>query len=160
MREKFIQLIDLFYFIFKPFMPLKTYRYAVCGGGNLVLDIVLYFLVFHYGVDEHNLDLEFVTVSPHIAALFIVYPITLTTGFLLQKYITFQDSDLRGRVQFFRYFQISVGAIIINYFLMKLFVDVCGFYPTPSKMLTIAVSVVYSYISQNLYSFKVTNKES
>ncbi|OHX64255.1 GtrA family protein [Flammeovirga pacifica] len=159
MKNKLINFIDLFYGLFKPFMPLKTYRYAVCGGGNLVFDILLYFTIYHYVLFQKNLDLGIITLSSHIAALFIVYPITLTSGFLLQKYITFQESDLRGRVQFFRYVQVSIGAIFINYILMKVFVDVLHFYPTISKILTIFVSIIYSYISQNLYSFKVTKKK-
>ncbi|WP_158297886.1 GtrA family protein [Flammeovirga sp. MY04] len=140
-------------------MPLKTFRYAACGGGNLVLDICLYYLVFHVVLHQENLDLILFTLSSHIAALFIVYPITLTTGFLLQKYITFQESDLKGKVQFFRYIQVSFGAIFINYILMKIFVDLLGFYPTPSKILTVIVSIIYSYISQSRYSFKVSDKD-
>ncbi|QWG04359.1 GtrA family protein [Flammeovirga yaeyamensis] len=159
MRNLLISIIDFFYKPFQSIMPLKTFRYAACGGGNLVLDICLYYLVFHVVLHQENLDLILFTLSSHIAALFIVYPITLTTGFLLQKYITFQESDLKGKVQFFRYIQVSFGAIFINYILMKIFVDLLGFYPTPSKILTVIVSIIYSYISQSKYSFKVSDKD-
>ena len=155
MKNFIINFIDAFYFIFKRFMPLKTYRYAACGGGNLVLDTILYFLAFHYVVDQQDLDLSFITLSGHIAALFMVFPITFLTGFVLQKYVTFSDSNLKSGVQLYRYFLVSMGAIVLSYVLMKLFVDGMGIYPTPSKILTIAVSVVYSYILQNKFSFKV-----
>ncbi len=151
-------LVDLFYPLFKSWLPLKTYRYAVCGGGNLVLDIFLYFVFYNYVLHQENLDLGFIVVSPHIAALFIVFPITFLTGFLLNKYIAFGESNLRGRIQLYRYALVVAGAILLNYLLMKLFVDVLGFWATLSKILVTAISVVYSYTLQNRFTFKVVNE--
>ncbi|XOV68789.1 MAG: GtrA family protein [Fluviicola sp.] len=152
-------LVDIFYPLFKRWMPLKTYRYAVCGGGNLILDILLYFIFYNYVLHQENLDLSFIAkglvISPHIAALFIVFPITFLTGFLLNKYIAFGESNLRGRIQLYRYALVVAGAIILNYLLMKLFVDVLGFWATLSKIFVTAISVVYSYTLQNRFTFKV-----
>lgn len=155
MKELLIKIIDSFYFLFRRFMPLKTYRYAVCGGGNLVLDTILYFLFYHFVIFKQDVDLFFVVLSPHIASLFFVFPITFTTGFLLNKYITFEESNLATGKQFSRYFLVSMGAIVLSYLFMKLFVDGFGFYPTPSKILTIFITVIYSYVLQNTFSFKV-----
>lgn len=152
---KYIQrFIDTFYFLFKRVMPLKTYRYAVCGGSNLLLDLVLYFVFYHFIFGKQDVDLGFVTMSAHIASLFFVFPITFLNGFLLNRYITFDDSVLSAKTQFIRYLVISFGAIVLSYLLMKLFVDVLGFYPTPSKLVTTALTVVYSYILQSRFSFK------
>lgn len=152
-------LVDLFYPLFKRWLPLKTYRYAVCGGGNLILDIFLYFVFYNYVLHQENLDLGFMVMSAHIAALFIVFPITFLTGFLLNKYIAFGESNLRGRIQLYRYALVVAGAILLNYLLMKLFVDVLGFWATLSKILVTAISVVYSYTLQNRFTFKVVNEE-
>ena len=159
MKNIIIKFIDTFYFIFKSFMPLKTYRYAACGGGNLVLDIILYFIFYNFIIEKQDVDLSIVVLSPHIAALFVVFPITFTTGFLLNKYITFEDSNLAGKTQLIRYFLVAMGAIIISYLLMKLFVDMLGFYPTVSKILSTAITVVYSYILQNFFTFKVVKNQ-
>lgn len=153
MQNIIIRVIDTFYFLFKSFMPLKTYRYAVCGGSNLVLDTVLYFFFYHFVLIKENIDLKFVVLSPHIASLFFVFPITFLSGFILNKYITFPDSNLPGRTQFKRYFLVAIGAIVISYVFMKLLVDVFGFYPTPSKLLTVVITVLYSYILQSKFSF-------
>jgi putative flippase GtrA len=155
MKNLLIKLIDSFYFLFKRFVPLKTYRYAVCGGGNLVLDTVLYFVFYNFIFVKQNVDLSFVVLSPHIASLFIVFPITFVIGFLLNKYITFQDSTLPGKVQLFRYFVVGLGAIIISYFTLKVLVDHFHFYPTPSRFIAILLSVTYSYILQSKFSFRV-----
>ncbi|MCG2431191.1 GtrA family protein [Aequorivita xiaoshiensis] len=155
MKESIIKFIDAFYFLFRRFLPLKTYRYAVCGGGNLVFDTVLYFIFYNFIVAKQNVDLFFVVLSPHIASLFFVFPITFVTGFLLQKFITFEKSNLPWKIQFFRYFLVAMGALVLSYICMKLFVDLLGFYPTPSKILTVFIAVAYSYILQNRFSFKV-----
>lgn len=155
MKKALTKFIDSFYFLFRSFLPLKTYRYAACGGGNLVFDICLYFIFYNFIFAKQNLDLYFVVLSPHIASLFVVFPITFTTGFLLNKYITFQESNLPWKVQFFRYFLVGMGALVLSYVAMKFLVDLLGFYPTPSKILTIFVTVGYSYLLQNKFSFKV-----
>lgn len=139
-------------------MPVKTFRYAACGGGNLVLDLVLYFIVLNFVVDKENLDLGLFVLSPHIAALFIVYPITFLTGFALNKYITFEESNLKGKIQIIRYFLVSVGAILISYLLLKLFVDHFGIPAFPARILTTIITVVYSYILQNKFTFVVKQK--
>ncbi len=158
MKNLIIKFIDAFYFLFKSFMPLKTYRYAACGGGNLVLDIFLYFIFYHFVIAKQNVDLNLIVLSPHIATLFMVFPITFTTGFLLNKYITFEDSNLEGKTQLLRYFLVAMGAIVISYLLMKLFVDVMAFYPTISKIIATGITVIYSYILQNYFTFKVIDK--
>ena len=158
MKELLVRIIDAFYFIFKGFMPLKTYRYAVCGGSNLVFDLVLYAIFYNFIFVKQNVDLGLITFSPHIASLFIVFPITFFSGFLLNKYIAFDDSNLKGSTQLVRYWLVAIGAMVISYLCMKLFVEVIGIYPTPSKAITIAITVVYSYILQSTYSFKVNEE--
>ncbi|MFK8044442.1 MAG: GtrA family protein [Crocinitomicaceae bacterium] len=155
MKDFFIKTIDSGYFIFKRFIPLKTYRYAVCGGSNLILDTVLYFICYQFIVSKRNLDLTVVVLSPHIASLFIVFPFTFCIGFILNRYVVFSESNLPLGKQFFRYLMVGVAALLISYLCMKLFVDCFLFYPTPSRLLTIVIVVLFSYIMQNKFSFKV-----
>lgn len=147
--------IDLFYFPFiRKFIPLETFRYAFTGGANTFLDIFLYFLTYNYVLDKQMIDLNIVVISPHIAALFIVFPITFSTGFALAKFVTFTESELRGKTQLVRYGLTVLGSILINYFLLKLFVDVFHIYPTVSKMIITIIVVIYSYLAQKMFSFK------
>ncbi len=155
MKNSITNFIDAFYFLFRRWLPLKTYRYAVCGGSNLVFDICLYFIFYNFIFAKQNLDLYFVALSPHIASLFFVFPITFTTGFLLNKFITFNESNLPWNVQFFRYLIVGMGALLLSYVCMKILVDLLEFYPTPSRFLTVIITVIYSYLLQNKFSFKV-----
>jgi len=153
-RDWVIVILDWFYAPFSRFLSLQTFRYAACGVANLVLDIFLYFLVYNFLYQKQLLDLGFVAISAHIAALFTVFPITFFTGFLFSKYITFTQSDVRGRIQIARYALSVGGSIILNYLFLKFFVEFCHFYPTPAKMATTVFVVTYSFFIQKKYTFK------
>lgn len=148
------KIIDWLYAPFRRWCSEEFFRYGVCGAGNMVLDWVLYFLVYNFVLRHRMLDLGFVTLSSHIAALCIVFPITLFTGFWLNKYVTFTHSTLHGGRQLVRYISIVVLNLAVNYFGLKLLVDVCGVYPTPSKMIITVITVAISYFGQKYFSFR------
>jgi putative flippase GtrA len=107
---------------------------------------------------KQDLSLKLIALKPHIAAFFMTFPITFTTGFLLSKYITFTESELKGRIQLFRYGVTVAVCILLNYIFLKIFVEQMGIYPTPSKILTTLIIVIYSYFSQKYFSFKIASK--
>ena len=154
MKGFLFKIIDSGYFLFKKIIPLKTYRYAICGGSNLVLDTTLYFICFQFILYKQNLDLFFVVLSPHIASLFFVFPITFIIGFLLNRFVVFSESKLSIKTQFLRYLTVGILALLISYFSMKILVDVLLLFPTPSRLLTTVITVLFSYIMQNKFSFK------
>ena len=153
------KIIDFFYRPFRKLMSEQLFRYAACGGGNLVLDWILYFLVYNFVIGHelitfHLSPLPFVLcITPHIASLCIVFPITLLTGFWLQKNVTFSSSNLHSAQQLGRYIVIVMINLAINYFGLKLCVEALGWYPTPSKMVITLVTVAISYLGQKYFTF-------
>lgn len=131
----------------------EIFGYGLCGTLNMSLDIVWYFLIYHFIVAERFIDLGVVVVSPHIATLFVVFPITFFTGFWLNRNVAFRVAEYRTRRQLIRYALSVVGSIVINYVCMKVFVEVLHIWPTPSKMITTAVSVIYSYLAARYFTF-------
>ncbi|MBC9912657.1 GtrA family protein [Chitinophaga varians] len=155
LRRIILQIIDFFYQPFARVMPRQTFRYLACGGGNTAMDILLYFICYNFVLHKEMIHLPFIDISAHIAALFMSMAVTFPTGFLLSKYVVFSDSNIRGRVQLFRYFLLVGICILLNYFLMKLFVDRLHFYPTVGKIFTTALVVIFSYLTQKKFTFKV-----
>jgi putative flippase GtrA len=155
MRQFIRQIIDFFYRPFAKLMPLQTFRYLACGGGNTMLDIFLYFIMYNFVLHKQAVHLPFLTITPHIAALFMSLAITFPTGFFLSKYIVFSESNLRGRTQLFRYFMLVSACILLNYVFMKLFVGYFHIYPTISKIFTTFFVVCFSYLTQKKFTFKV-----
>lgn len=163
------KIIDFFYDlscrVYPPVSRLcsrEFFRYGVCGGGNMVFDWILYFLFYHFLFGYFGsivyIDLEWLhfsqAITPHIFAFCLTFPITLLTGFLLNKYITFTQSSLRGWSQFSRYIVIVLVNLLVNYLGLKFFVEYCHFFPTPSKMLITLITVAISYFGQKYWSFR------
>jgi putative flippase GtrA len=149
------KIVDFLYPPFKKYLSLQFFRYGVTGVANMVFDWVLYFITFHYILNKEMLHLGFVTLSSHIAAMLIVFPISFSTGFLLQKYVTFSASKLKGREQITRYLSVVIANLLINYIGLKLLVDVMRVFPTPSKMIITIVTTIFSYFSQKSFTFKI-----
>lgn len=155
MRDIILALIDFFYRPFKKVMTLQTFRYAACGGSNMALDIFLFFIFYNFIFDKQILHLSFIAFEPHTAAFLGAFCITFPIGFLLSKYIVWTNSIVKGHVQLFRYFVIVVTNLLFNIFSIKLLVEFFHFYPTIAKIITTTISVLFSYLSQKHFTFKV-----
>jgi putative flippase GtrA len=137
-------------------MTLQMYRYAACGGGNTLFNIFLYFILYNYVLQKHVLQLGFIAFTPHIAAFLIAFCITFPIGFYLSMYVVFHGSYLRRRIQLVRYFTVAMVCLLLNYVLLKLFVEKFGWYPTPSLVITTGFVVFFSYVAQRHFSFRAT----
>lgn len=156
MREAITRIVDFFYL--KPLrkvVPQETFRYAFVGGLNLGFNMVLYWICFHFVLQKQDTDLfGIVVVSAPILAFLITFVITFFSGFYLARNIAFGRSQVHGGQQLFRYAQVVAVNIAINYFGLKLLVEVCGFYPSPSYAAIQVVTTVFSYLAQRYYTFK------
>ena len=155
---------SIFDFFYPPFgkylkMNIRLYRYGMSGSLNVVFGWILYFVIYNFILDHKNLNLGIITFSSHIASLVITSPIALFSGFILQKYVTFTESELRGKTQLVRYLIVFAINATINYAGLKLLVDYYGYYPTPSQMFMTIVCILFSYISQHFFTFKTINKK-
>ena len=159
LQNKIKKFIDYFYPTFKRLMPIRTFRYAVCGGSNMLLDIFIYYISYNFILHKQNLDLGFIVFKPHIAALWIAFCVSFPVGFLLSKYVVFTKSELRGRIQLFRYLLIVGVNLILNYAFLKTLVEYLGFYPTIARIFTTCILVTFSFLSQKHFTFK-ERKES
>jgi len=157
---RFIERFVLFFYPpFKRFMNEQTFKYAATGGMNTVLDIFLYFIFYNFVLKKENVDLGFYVISPHIAAFLMSFFFTFPIGFTLAKFISFPGSYLRKRIQLLRYGMTVVGSIVLNYIFIKLFVEKFGWYPTPSKIVTTLIAILFSYTAQKYFTFKVEVKK-
>jgi putative flippase GtrA len=146
--------IDWFYPPFRRIMPLQTFRYAACGGSNTLLDICLFALTHNYILKGEMLETPYVTLTPHIAAFLAAFAVTFPTGFFLGRYVVFDGSSVRKREQLPKYMAVVLGAILLNYFFLKVFIESFGIHAVPAKVLTTVVVVSFSYYSQKHFTFK------
>ena len=153
-QKLIITLLDIFYPIFKPFFNKQTYYYLACGGGNTLFALVLYYLIYNNLLHQEDLNLYIITFKAHMASLFLTTAITFPIGFYLTKFIVWSDSNLETKKQFFRHFAFLIFGTLLNYFLLKLFVEILEWWAMPSQILTTVIIVIFSYLTQKYISFK------
>ena len=154
MKNLINSVLDFFYPFFSRFMPRQTFRYAACGGGNTILDILIYFISYNYILQKEIVHTPLGAVSPYVMAFLMAFVVSFPTGYLLNRFIVFPGSTLKGRVQLFRYFVLVLVCIVLNYIFIKLFVEQFGIYPTVAKILTTVIVISFSYLTQKHFTFK------
>ncbi|MBC7937373.1 MAG: GtrA family protein [Rhizobacter sp.] len=155
MRAFITRIIDFFYPPFRRFMPLQTFRYAACGGGNALLGLVIYIIGYQYIFAGSNFHFGFYAFKPHVAALFLSSSVNFIVGFILNRYVVFTGSYLKGRIQLFRYFLSFSFNLFFNYGMLKLLVEVLHWNPLISQVVTISLVIAISYFTQRHFTFKV-----
>src|SRR5450432_3010112 len=157
MRKKIISFIDFFYPPVRKLMPEQTFRYAVCGGINTLLGLLIYYMGFHYIFDKENFDAGIIVFKPHNASLFLAGCFSFTFGFILNKFLVFSDSYLKGRIQLFRYFLSFILNLVINYFVLNLFIEYLHVEAFLSKIIATIIVIIISYTTQKKFTFRVNN---
>ncbi len=158
-KRSIIKIVDWLYLPFiRRYIPIQTFRYGVTGGANMVFDALLYFVTFNYILCKKDLDLGLVVISPQIASYFLVFPIVFLTGLWLAKNITFQNSPLKDSTQRVRYLAVTTANIIIKYGGIKALVAI-GIFPSISNAMMTVVTVIFSYLMQNYFTFKGNHYE-
>lgn len=151
-RKSINSFIEFFYFPFLRFIPLQTFKYAVCGGTTVLVSFVVSSLSFYFLLGEEQYDFIFHFEKETIAFMlgfFASFPV----GFIFNKYIVFIHSSLRGVVQLFRYFLTVLGSLGLDYLFLKLFTKGFEWNFLVSRILAIVLVVVYSYFTQQYFSF-------
>lgn len=154
MKQLLTNILDFFYPPFRRIMPLMTFRYAVCGGVNTLLGLLIWYLSFHFVFNRMVVDLGFYSFESYTLALVLSSCFSFCFGFILNKFIVFTSSNLKGRIQLFRYFLSFAFNLTLNYFLLKFLVEVMNWDAFLSQILTTVVVIAVSYVSQKYFTFK------
>jgi putative flippase GtrA len=150
-----ISFIDFFYPPFKRWVPLKTFRYAVCGGSNVASTFIVFTAIFLVVRHLNRVDLVFVQMRPHSFALFLSSFYSFCFGFVLNKYVVFVDSNLRGKVQLFRYFLAFLLSLSLNYILLRVGVEILHLKVVLTQFFATIIVILVSYLVQTHFTFKV-----
>ena len=151
-------ILDLFYPLFRRFFNRQTYYYAACGGGNLVLSWILFFVFFQYlfakRIFQFDLGSLHYIISAYTLSSMLCFVTAFLIGFLLNKFVVFTESSLNTGSQFLRYSMSAVLTWIGNYLLLKTFIEGFGLYPSIANVLSSAAMVVVAYLIQRNFTFK------
>lgn len=158
LRATLLPIIDFFYPLFKRVFDLQTFRYAVCGGSNALLNLIMFYLGYNFIFKENIILLLGVPVTRYIAAYILALFISFPIGFILNRFLVFQQSNLQARTQLFRYAFITASSIFFDYLLLHLLVGYFKFWATPSQAFIIIILSLYSYLCQTYFTFKTVKQ--
>ena len=159
MVQLILGMIDFFYPLFRRWMSPETFRYAACGGSNTLLGLLLYSFLYDRVLKGADLSLDFYAFKPHVASLFCSTAVTLPIGFLLNKYVVFSQSTVKGRVQLFRYLLLFVFCLFLNFVFLKFFVEVLFWNAIIAQVATTGIVILVSYLSQKHFTFKIEKRD-
>ena len=150
------KILDLFYPLVRQVLDKTTYYYAACGGGNLVLSWLLFFVFFQFLFQKQVFYIDWInySLSAYTLSSFLCFLISFGVGFLLMKYVVFTESELKGRIQLFRYGLSSLMTWFAHWMILKLFIEWLGFYPSIANVISSCIVVLISYLLQKKFTFK------
>lgn len=157
-RTRILTFIDFFYPPFKKLVGQQTFRYAVCGGSNALLNLLIFSLSYNLIFTSTLVYLFGIAITQYIASYMIALSISFPIGFLLNKYVVFQQSNLQGKVQLMRYAALTISNIFLDYLLLHLLIGYFGLWATGSQAFIIIILSLISYLFQTHYSFKTVPK--
>ncbi len=158
MRKVILAIIDFFYPSFKKYISLHNFRYLATGGGTLLLGISTYYFSYYFIFKTQEVNLWLIVVERETACLFTDFVVVIPTSFILNKYLIFTQSEIKGRVQLFRFLNLQLINILANYVLLKFLLEILKDYPTLSLLSRAIVSVLmaaFSYLYQHYFTFSV-----
>jgi len=155
MRKAILALIDFFHPPFKKYVSLHNFRYLATGGFTFVLGYAVYYFSFYHLFKTEEVDILFFTLKKGTAALAVDFAVVIPFSFLVNRYIVFTHSEVRGRVQLFRFLNLQFINILLNVFLYKFFADVLLVYPTVARFVVAVLLAGFSYLYQHYFTFSV-----
>ena len=148
--------LDIFYPIVKKLFSKTTYYYAVCGASNMVLSWVLFYLFYNYLFHQQKWTIPLINlaINAYTISAAICFAISFIIGFTLLKYVVFTESEIKGRVQLFRYGISALISFVTSYAILRLLIEVFGIYASVSNIIASVVVAVISYLIQRNFTFK------
>lgn len=133
----------------------KIVKFFLSAGTATLIDVFIYFVTINYVFNHQRIHFYSFSASAHTFTLVISYSFGVVANFLLTKYAVFNQSEVASSKQFFRFSLIAFIGFFANYGLLRFFVEICGFYPTFSRVTSALSLGIASYYIHKLFTFKV-----
>ena len=149
------KLLELFYPIFKRFLPFEIYAYLAVGAGNTVLNIVLFTLFYKLILQQEHYTIASFTFAGYTLALIIAFVLTVPTGYWLSKTFAFtQAAKEKMGKQLGKYFLVVLQGVISDYLIFKALIVFMNVEPVTAKVLSTVIVLTINYLLQKYFTFK------
>lgn len=152
------QFIGFFHTPFRKLLTFEQFAYLSCGGFMAVFDVFTFYVCYNFVLCGKSIHVAGWTFTPHVASIWLPFPLVFSMSFLLSRFVVFSETNLRKRTSLFRYSLLVLICIFLNYGLIRLFVEVCHIHPTVSKVACTIIVAGFSYVMQKYFTFKTAVK--
>jgi putative flippase GtrA len=148
--------LDIFYPIVKKIFSKTTYYYAVCGASNMVLSWLLFYLLYNFVFHQQKWQVPILNffINAYTISVTICFVISFIIGFTLLKYVVFTASEIKGRIQLFRYGISAIISFVTSYAILRLLIEGFGVYASISNVIASLVVAIISYLIQRNFTFR------
>lgn len=154
-RNAILAFIDFFYPPFKKLISRHNFRYLATGGSAAAVGIVVYTIAYKYLFLDPETTFFGMVVKRNTAALIVDFAIAIPYSFLMNRYVIFTHSEVRGRIQLLRFLNLNFINILLTTVLIKFFIEILQIYPTVSKVIVTVLIAGFSYLYQHYVTFSV-----
>ena len=140
---------------FRKLLKNEVVRFFLSTGVGFIVDAVVYYLVYHYGLKAQEHKIFNFTVSKDVITLIISYSCCIVCNFLLTKYFVFAHSKLSSRNQFVRFFTVAFLGFFANLLMLRLFVSIFKVYPPLARIIAALSLGAASYFVHKFFSFNI-----
>lgn len=154
MRKAIVKVLNKLYISpIQKIVPKQSFFYAMCGGGNMLFDAILYLFIYNFVLNKTPLIIFNYEISAAIASFLITFPFVFCLGLWLAKNITFTNSDNSDKKQSFRYLSVTIANFFIKYYGIKALITL-SIWPSFANIAMTIITIVFSYLMQKYYTFK------
>ncbi len=143
---------------FRKLLKNEVVRFFLSTGVGFLVDAVVYYLVYHYGLKKQEHKFLIFSVSKDVIALIISYSCCIICNFLLTKYFVFSHSKLSSKNQFLRFFTVAFLGFFANLLMLRLFVYIFKIYPPLARIIAALSLGVASFFVHKFFSFNIKRK--
>lgn len=137
-------------------LQMQLVRYVIAAGTAFTVDVVVYFIMLHFFISDKIITIFNTPITLRAAMLSLVVSFTcgLFTNFYMSNLFVFKAVDNRTNKHFARFVVVAMVTFVGNYFLMRFFIEVVHFYPTPARILSACVFAMFSFTMHKFFSFR------
>ena len=114
-------------------------RFACVGAVNTAASFLVYITLLHFQVY-------------YIIASIVAYITGIGISYILNTAFVFQAEKKRSTA--YKFTAVYLSALLINLFMLYLFVDILGINPVLGQILVTSAVLFYNYILQSVWTFK------
>jgi putative flippase GtrA len=134
----------------------QVVRFIFSAGVGFLVDISVFYLLYHNLLTEHTYQLMSVTLRNSTVSLAVSFFLGVVVNFLITRYLVFNESKSRASKQFFRFVLVAIVGFFANLMVVDILIRYLGMYPPVARPLAALSLFFASFFIHKIFSFSLS----